>query len=638
MIPDRLPATPERLTKMISGKNKYPVTIRTDERHHFLSGPFQLKDEFAAMKGAKWMGYDSIQPEKVWRVDNCRRNNFALAYLEGQNPYAPYLAKLTDELKAKYHLPETREDVYGKLIKPYAHQDEITLHILHRKQCIVAGEMGVGKTLAAFRAIEQSLVPETWYVAPKSALASVKLEAWKWKLRAKVIYMTYEELKKTLQNWEPGRPPPKFVVYDESSRVKTPTSQRSQAAYYLAENMRNAWGDDCYIVLMSGSPAPKSPLDWYWQCEIACPGYVREGDIHKFQRRLAVMKQQEDITGTKFMKLLAWKDGNPSVCNFCGQLNVSPVHHDGLQRDYHEFIPVENEVEKLYRRMGGLTLVKLKKDCLDLPDKVYETRKLKPSLDLLRAARLITAKARSAIEGMTLLRELSDGFQYKDSVTGVEVCESCQGNKCFWDNAKNESVPCPACNATGSKNKVEREIVEVPSPKMEQLTEDLDAFEDIGRLVVYAGFTGSIDRICAQVKKCGWEFIRVDGRGWYNSIDHKWDAQRCLQEFQNTQSGPDKLVFVGHPGSAGMGITLTASPAIIYYSNDFNAESRIQSEDRIHRAGMDVNRGATIIDYVLLPTDQKVIDNLKRKRELQSISIGELQHAIDTYNYTTVGA
>jgi hypothetical protein len=633
MILDRLPPTPERLTKMIAGKVKYPVNLRTDDKYHYIQTPFNLKDEIAAMKGAKWMGYAN-PPEKVWRVDNCRRNNFNLAYLEGQNPYAKYLSKAET---AQFTLPPTRLDVYGQVITPYAHQDEMTIHALLRKQCIIAGEMGTGKTLAIFRAIEASLVDETWYVAPKSALASVKLEAWKWRFSRKTIYMTYEELKKTLQNWLPGRKPPRFVVFDESSRVKTPTSQRSQAAFYLAENMRDAWGDDCYIVLMSGSPAPKSPLDWYYQCEIACPGFVKEGDIHKFERRLAVMKQQEDITGTKFNRRLAWKDGNPNVCNFCGGPKVHACHDDGMHREYHEFVPIENELEKLYRRMSGLVLVKLKKDCLDLPEKQYQIRKLKPSLDLLRAARLVTAGSRSAIESMTLLRELSDGFQYKDTITGSDPCSACQGNKVYWDNAKNESVPCPECNATGSKNKVEREIIEVPSPKMEQLTEDLDAFEDTGRLVVYAGFTGSIDRICAQVKKCGWEFIRVDGRGWYNSIDHKWDTQRCLQEFQSPKSEFDKIVFVGHPGSAGMGLTLTASPAIIYYSNDFNAESRIQSEDRIHRAGMDVNRGATIIDYVLLPTDQKVLDNLKRKRELQSISIGELQHAMDTYSFTTDG-
>jgi len=635
----------ERLTKMICGKVMYPVKIRSDDKYHyFIESPFNLKDEFKAMKGAKWMGYDPIQPEKVWRVDNCRRNNFNIAYLEGKNPFAKYTKPL-DPKSLGAPIRTQRKDWNGKVWDIYKHQQEMTLHILIRRQCIISGEMGVGKTLAAFEAMELSLVPEVWYVAPKSALTSVRLEAMRWCLRTKVKFMTYDELKKILKDWKPGDPPPRFVVFDESSRVKTPSSQRSQAAFYLAEAMRDAYGDDAYIVLMSGSPAPKSPLDWYWQCEIACPGFVREGDIHKFENRLAIKERKEDITGTGYSKILAWKDGNPNVCK-CGlridnPVHVKPAETDALfnegNKNYHEFEKIDNEVEKLYRRMAGLTYVKFKKDCLDLPDKIYREISLKPSLDLLRAARLVQSTAKNAITAMTLLRELSDGFQYKDVLRASEVCEACQGNKVLYQN-DGSTVPCMLCNATGSKNKVEREIIEVASPKLEAVTDLLDEMEEVGRIVLYAGFTASIDRLCAHVRKHDWHFVRVDGRGWFNSINHTWNDIRTLQEFQKQVEGyTDKFAFIAHPGSAGMGLTLTASPMIVYVSNDFNGESRIQSEDRIHRAGMDVNRGATIVDLLLLPTDRKVLQNLRRKRELQSISLGELQEALDNFQYTTTG-
>lgn len=77
-----------------------------------------------------------------------------------------------------------------------------------------------------------------------------------------------------------------------------------------------------------------------------------------------------------------------------------------------------------------------------------------------------------------------------------------------------------------------------------------------------------------------------------------------------------------------MGLTLTASPSIVYFSNDFNAESRIQSEDRIHRPGMDVNRGATIYDLIHLPTDRTVLENLKAKRVLQDMTLGALNDVL----------
>lgn len=622
-----------RIVHLQHNRFKYLTRIDTDKDHHYFRSTdgtdwpaFALKDEFQAMRGAKPLHREKV-PDKTWRVDNCRRNNFNIAYLEGKNPFARYKAIL-DEKLLPYPVPRVRTDWYNASITLFNHQIEFVLHIMQRRQCIIAGEMGTAKTLPAFIAMEMSLVPEVWYVAPKSALASVKLEAMKWKLRAKVRFMTYDELKKVVAEWVPGKAPPKFVVFDESSRIKTMSSQRHQVAAHLAENMRVAYGDDAYIVLMSGSPAPKSPLDWYGQCEIACPGYIREGTIFKFESRLCIMQPNSDTTGYSFNKRLGWRDGNPNICGICGK------HKEKHAGEPHTFVPVSNEVENLYKRLGGLALVKFKKDCLDLPDKTYRVVKLKPARDLMSAARMITAKSRSVIEGMTLLRELSDGFQYTEVVEKSAICTACKGTKVRY-NQEHVAEPCFGCSGTGVQNSVRRDVREVPSPKIDALTELLDEVEDVGRLVVFAGFQASIDRICAHVAKLGWHYIRVDGRGWSSSIPGLATDIAMLREFQDPKQPNGNIVFVGHPGSAGMGITLTASPMTVYYSNDFNAESRIQSEDRIHRAGMDANRGATIVDLVLLPTDQKVLDNLSRKRELQSISLGELQSAIDNYSFTT---
>lgn len=621
----------ERVTKMQVGKFKYTVNIKTDDKYHwFDEPPFALKDELSAMKGSKWLGREKENPRKTWRVDNCRRNNFNIAYLEGLNPFEHYKTPL-DEKKLSFPIPRMRKDWNGKEWPLLSHQPEFILHILQRKHCIIAGEMGTAKTLAVFVAMEMALATEVWYVAPKSALTSVKLEAMRWQVKTKIRFMTYDELKKILAEWKAGTLPPKFLVYDESSRVKTASSQRSQAADYLAESMRNAYGYNCYIIEMSGSPAPKSPLDWYQQCEIACPGYIREGTIHKFEARLAVCEYNEDNTGFNYRKRIAWRDGNPKVCHFCG---LSPeVHKPGVIP--HEFRPVDNQIELLYKRLGGLVLVKFKKDCLDLPDKVYRTIKLRPSRELMSAARMVTTKSKSVIESMTLLRELSDGFQYKDHIEKSSVCTACKGTRVY-QPAVGVVESCKLCSGTGVQNIIRREVIEVESPKIDALTELLDEVEEQGRLVVFAGFTGSIDRICAHVRKLGWEYIRVDGRGWASSIPGVTTDISMLRLFQEEQSQFPNVVFIGHPGSAGMGITLTASAMTVYYSNDFNAESRIQSEDRIHRVGMDTNRGATIVDLVLLPTDQKVLDNLARKRELQSITLGELQSAIDNYTLTDV--
>jgi hypothetical protein len=613
-----------REVKLVSPTGTWTTgKIATTAEYHFIESSYGMKDELKAMKGAKWMGKDTMTPMPVWRVDNCRRNNFNLEYLEGKNPYARY--KAAPDLNIKVRETRVHRDL-GE-VKIFGHQLEFTRHMLQKRQVVIAGEMGTGKTLALFEAAELSLVPEIWYVAPKSALASVQLERLLWGVRPAIRFMTYDQLKNVLAQWKPGQPPPTFVCFDECSRLKTPTSQRSQAAFYLAESMRDAYGHQAYIILMSGSPAPKSPLDWYWICEIACPGFLREGTIEKFRDRLAIVEKAKGMGGVTFPKVLGWRDGNTTICNICGKKEDDPCHD--YDNDFtrltggakHKFVPTVNEVNKLYIRMAGLTLVKMKKDCMDLPDKIYREVKQKPSLDMIRAARIVASKGTSAIESMTLLRELSDGFQY-GTVRKEVVCDVCNGHP-----------PETGCICKDGKKFVEeRTITEVDCPKYDMLNDLLDENEDKGRLVVYAGFTASIDRICKFVRDRGWHYIRVDGRGWSNSFLPGWSALEALQGFQNTKSD-EKFVFVGHPGSAGMGLTLTAASMIVYFSNDFNAESRIQSEDRIHRPGMDTNRGATIVDLIHLPTDRKVLLNLKRKRELQSITLNEIQKAMEDFDY-----
>src|SRR5581483_9892769 len=203
----------------------------------------------------------------------------------------------------------------------------------------------------------------------------------------------------------------------------------------------------------------------------------------------------------------------------------------------------------------------------------------------------------------------------------------------WWKDAE---IECPACGGSGRQPTYTREAVQVAFPKEQVLRDILDEHDDVGRLVIYAGFTGSVDRCADICKKEGWNIIRVDGRGWYSDMARGGkpilEPTELLETFQSqdreVREDFPRIAFVGQPGAAGMGLTLTASPTIFYWSNDFNAESRIQSEDRIHRPGMDVNRGATIVDCIHLPSDKMVLDNLRVKRDLQNMTLGEMQRAL----------
>lgn len=593
-------------TKFIIGRYKYPVKMVIVGKRiefHFRYNK-DLIPEIKAMKGHKWHGFEEKNPRKIWSVENCTRNWFQIHHLMGMNPYQKYDGELPAYVNSS-----------GRQL--YAHQQFMVRHGLYVHYGIWAAEMGTGKTLSAIELIEQSGKLNWWWVGPKSALRAVELEFRKWKAKVTPRFMTYEQLVKVAKE---GDITPDGVIFDESSRIKTPTAQRSQAALHLADSIRDEKGEEGYVILMSGSPAPKSPLDWWHQAEVACPGFLKEGDYNKFKNRLGIITSETSVAGGKFARIVSWKDDDRK-CAVCG-LPESDDSHDKTKLVnaegslYHKFEKTFNEVNHLYKRLKGLTYITFKKDCLDLPQRIHRIIPCKPSKEILSAAKLIALTAKSAIQALTLTRELSDGFQYR--VVRDAIPCTCGGVE--------SDPPCPQCHGTGNQVEQQRQIVEVPCPKDDALLDLLEDHDEYRRLIVYAGFTASIDRVTQLVRRNGWEPIRVDGRGWYTTIDGgKLGPTDMLERFQNLDD-ETRIVFVGHPGSAGMGLTLTASPSIVYYSNDFNGESRIQSMARIDRPG---SRGNNIFDLVHLPTDQLVLNNIQKKLDLQAMTLGDITAAFN---------
>ena len=269
--------------KLRAGKYRIPVELIYTEGRIFMRFQFSkaLIPEIKTMSGAKWHGYDD-PPRKLWSVTDNQRNAFQLDYLQGLNPYAHYDKKI---ISHEYTRPL------------YDHQKIAADFLLARHYCLLAGETGVGKTLPVIEVMERSSAKDIWYVAPKSGIRAVEREFRIWDFDIDIEMMTYQGLTKRMKNWEPGATAPDFVVFDESQRIKNPTAQMSQAAMILADGIREDWGDDGYVILMSGSPAPKSPADWYWQTEIACPGFLKEGDHNKFKKSLGIIVQRESFEG-----------------------------------------------------------------------------------------------------------------------------------------------------------------------------------------------------------------------------------------------------------------------------------------------------------------------------------------------------
>jgi len=639
-------------TTKAGSKIKVPTTVTYEaNRIWFVKSPFALKDEIKAMKGSRWHGYDPVAPRKIWSVADCERNHFQLQWLMGKDPYEWWDAPI-------------KHWEYDRPLRD--HQRLMADHMLTYHYCIIAAEMGTGKTLAAIECMEKSGHTDWWWVGPKSALAAVEREFEKWgfghTLQINLQMMTYERLRSTMKAWQDNDTPPPGVFFDESSRLKGPTAQRTTAAQNLADSIREHYGKDGFVVEMSGTPSPKSPVDWWSQAEIAWPGFLREGDAKSFERRMGIFAEKETMQG-KHLQRVTWLD-DENKCKICGGYADEEQHTSDADHvlqtdemvgqpvttcfDCHPFEKSFNEVSYLHSRLGGLTLVLHKKDCLDLPEKQFRTIRLPPSPTLTRVARALVKVAPNAITGLTWTRELSDGFQYRNVEDGVEKCPVCEDGMIeIWvdpedpdrtfemtnmldqeyvDTLKKEQVECLRCGGTQEIPKFIRTVKEIPCPKDAAVRQLLDENEEQGRLVIFAGFTGSIDRITANCLKHNWAVVKIDGRGWkvYDFNGNLVPVDKPLNYWADLDNNA-RVVIVSHPLSGGLGLNLTESRMAVFYSNDFNPESRSQAMDRIHRMGMDENKGATIVDLIHLPTDERVRDVLQDNRRLELMTLGDME-------------
>jgi hypothetical protein len=78
-----------------------------------------------------------------------------------------------------------------------------------------------------------------------------------------------------------------------------------------------------------------------------------------------------------------------------------------------------------------------------------------------------------------------------------------------------------------------------------------------------------------------------------------------------------------------MSLTLVEARTAVYWSNSWKPEYRGQSEDRIHRLGMDANLGCTIVDLIHLPTDTRVLDVIHDNRRLELMTMGEFTEGVN---------
>ena len=234
----------------------------------------------------------------------------------------------------------------------------------------------------------------------------------------------------------------------------------------------------------------------------------------------------------------------------------------------------------------------LKEDCLDLPPKVFIKRHVALTSEQKQIYEQMKKAAMAVLNGkvtttMTVLTQLMRLHQ----------------------------ITCGHFTADDSS------VQEVKSNRIKELMNVLSETE--GKAIIWANYQNDIQKIINTIEtKKDEDQNLIYGPGSvvdYYGLTPQEDRQDNIRKFQND---PNCRFLVGTPQTGGYGITLTQANTVVYYSNGYDLEKRLQSEDRAHRIGQ--KKTVTYIDLIAEDTiDEKIVEALRKKINIASEVLGE---------------
>ena len=165
-----------------------------------------------------------------------------------------------------------------------------------------------------------------------------------------------------------------------------------------------------------------------------------------------------------------------------------------------------------------------------------------------------------------------------------------------------------------------KKVHQISKAKLNALEDIIDEVTASGKkLVVMARFIPEIEAIKKLLVKKNLSFSVITG-----------DVKNRADEISKFQNDVDVLVFVGQIATAGLGITLTASSTMVFYSLDYSMSNFEQAKARIHRTGQKEN--CTYIYLIASNTvDEKIMKALKNKVNLAKSLIDDYRSGLNPY-------
>jgi SNF2 family DNA or RNA helicase len=226
----------------------------------------------------------------------------------------------------------------------------------------------------------------------------------------------------------------------------------------------------------------------------------------------------------------------------------------------------------------------LKEDCLDLPPKNFTKRHI-----------VLTADQRKIYDQMKKTAMAVLNGKVTSTITVLTQLMRLHQITCGHFTADDGSI----------------QLIE--NNRIKELMNVLEETE--GKVIIWANYQRDVVQIIKSI---------VDKYGPGSVVDYygltpQEDRQDNIKKFQNNKNC---RFIVGTTQTGGYGITLTQANTVVYYSNGYDLEKRLQSEDRAHRIGQ--TKSVTYVDIIAEDTvDEKIVKALREKINIASEVLGE---------------
>ena len=325
--------------------------------------------------------------------------------------------------------------------------------------------------------------------------------------------------------------------------------------------------------LLNGTPIGNSPLDLWSQMHFLSPNIIRFASYFLFSRYFAV------FGGFQGKQIISYQN-----------------------------------LEVLLDRVKPHVLRRRKEDCLDLPPKLYAVREVAMETDTWQVYKQMrdqmiawlsdgtVVQAQQAIVKILRLAQITGGF-----VSGL--------NAPTYDLLTDEAPPPP------QTKELSREKLDCGA---QVIREGLEA-DDAYRFVGWFRFRAEQERAARELRK-DIEIVRIYGG------QPKAERDAAIRRFTQEDEGKP-MGFLGQQQAGGFGLNLQKHcKNVIYFSNDYSLITRLQSEDRVHRAG---TRWPVLYTDLLAtgPSGQKTIDHvihraLRKKQNMADWTTDHWRQAI----------